>query len=268
MLRVIAHHPRTTHGTMSNGPFDILGTLLTSHQGKLDGIAAEGYIGLLVAALAFGALLLGDRVAIRWMVMVCSPSFSRCRWAMWDRLAAGRWCTRCRSITSFATPSASPSSSRSSSRSRSRARSPSSEHARIRPECARCALAAMAWSRRLNRLGPRLGIVCGALGALATTAVGYEAVKTLILDDRMHEAAFSESAPIAVANDFRQARGNRWDAQVWAPAGRGTLQCLKRRSSINHRSSAATSRPKSCHSSPRRPRSRARNGRRIKFAST
>lgn len=226
MLRIIAHHPRITHGTMSNGPFDVLGDLLTSHSGKLDGIAAEGYIGLLVAVLALGALLLRDKIAIRWMSMVCvffalsmGDQGSGSLWTVVHSLPLYKQLRNPERFTLIVAFFAALTLARTLSL------------LEDLPENLLHSLVAR-WQQYRGRavserIGPRLGVLCGILGAVASGAVGYEAAKTLVLDDRMHQAPFSESAPLAAPSEFRQARGNRWDAQVWAPAARGTLQCFE-----------------------------------------
>lgn len=45
--------------------------------------------------------------------------------------------------------------------------------------------------------------------------------------DSLVESLFTMDAPIERRADFHQSRGNRWDAQVWARASLGSLQCFE-----------------------------------------
>lgn len=68
----------------------------------------------------------------------------------------------------------------------------------------------------------------GALSMVVPLAVVVAALWSPIQQNRARFAAtFSEPPPVRVESPFRQALGNRWDAQVWVFAGMGTLQCFE-----------------------------------------
>ncbi|MGH7327143.1 MAG: YfhO family protein, partial [Polyangiaceae bacterium] len=226
MLHVIAQHPRTTHKPGSADAFDLIATLITSHSQDQHGMSAESYIGLLVAALAVLALMLRDRIAVRFMAMV-TIFFAL---SMGDQ---GRW-----SLWSFAHDLPVYGQLRNPERFTivvafflSLAAARALTHVQDWPRNIVHSLIARVQSFRKKSAPeslPRIAaIVCAALGVLLSAFVGYLAVHTLVMDDRMHETLFTQDAPLAMNDDFHQARGNRWDAQVWAPASRGSLQCFE-----------------------------------------
>jgi hypothetical protein len=226
MLAVISQHPRTIHNQHSNDVMQLIESLLTSHAQDPQGIAAEGYVGLLVAVLALGSLAMKDRWAIRSMTMV-GVFFAL---GLGDQGRESLW-TMVRSLPLY-----------------NQLRDPQRFTMIVAfflalavaraltaledlPEKLLHSLVARFQTFRKKKITERLPLLArlatGALGAVAVTSVGYFACKLIILDDRMHQAPFSQDPPLAANQDFHQARGNRWDAHVWAPAGRGTLQCFE-----------------------------------------
>ena len=226
MLRVIAAHPRTTHRPGSSDAFDILSTLIDSHSQDHHGMSAESYIGVIVAALAVLALMLRDRTSVRFMVMVI-VYFAL---SMGDQ---GRW-----SLWSFAHSLPVYGQLRNPERFTivvgfflALAAARALTYMQDWPKNIAHSLYARVQTFRKkaipDSLPSRAGLALGTIGALLSAFVGYAAVRTLIMDDRMHEALFTQDAPLAMNDDFHQARGNRWDAQVWATASRGSLQCFE-----------------------------------------
>jgi hypothetical protein len=201
-------------------------SLVTSHTEDPQGIAAEGYVGLLVAALALVSLLTKDRRAVRFMTMVgiffalgMGDQGKTSLWTMVHNLPLYnqlRDPQRFSMIVSFFLALAV-------------ARALTSLE--DLPEKLAHSLLARFQTFRKKIVSEKLPfyarIVFGMIGAAAVVSLGYLTCKLIILDDRMHEAAFTQDPPLVAKQDFHQARGNRWDAQVWAPAGRGTLQCFE-----------------------------------------
>lgn len=71
----------------------------------------------------------------------------------------------------------------------------------------------------------RLAIAVVASGFAAYGA--WYAVADVIEHDRVRPGQlFKMPPPLEYKDDFRQARGNRWDAHVWPFASRGTLHCF------------------------------------------
>ncbi|MEO8874635.1 MAG: hypothetical protein ABI461_03530 [Polyangiaceae bacterium] len=226
MLSVVSQHPRTIHNTHSHDTMQVLETMLVSHSQNPQGSAAEGYVGLAIAALGLFSLLTRDRAAIRFMVMV-GVFFAL---AMGDQGAGSLWSTvrllplynqlrdplRFTLIVAFFL---------------SLAASRTLTYLEDVPQRVIHALAARVQTLRKkpipNELPFGLRVALGLLGALLVSGVGYLAGKMLILDDHLHQKQFTQDPPLAAKQDFHQARGNRWDAQVWAPASRGTLQCFE-----------------------------------------
>lgn len=226
MLRVIGQHPRTTHGAQSNDTFSILGALLTSHSQSPQGLSAEGYVGLLVAALALFVLFFRDRTGVRMMtltgVFFALAMGDQGKLSLWGVIRRFPIYDQLRNPERFTIVLAfflALALGRTLS------------YVEDLPEGVVHALVArvQGWRKRtISENLPRLArFVCAVVGFGIAAFLGFLCVHTLVMDDRMHEAGFFQSAPVAVLQDFHQARGNRWDAQVWAPANRGTLQCFE-----------------------------------------
>lgn len=226
MLSVVSQHPRTIHNTYSNNFIQMMESLVTSHTEDPQGIAAEGYVGLLVAALALVSLLAKDRRAVRFMTMV-GVFFAL---GMGDQGKTSLW-TMVRSLPLYSQLRDPQRFSMVISFFLALAVARALTGLEDLPEKIAHSLLArfQAWRKKIvsEKLPFYARIVTGLVGAIAVVSLGYLTCKLLILDDRMHQAPFSQDAPLAAKQDFHQARGNRWDAQVWAPAGRGTLQCFE-----------------------------------------
>jgi hypothetical protein len=226
MLAVVSQHPRTIHNTYSNNFIQMMESLVTSHSEDPQGIAAEGYVGLLVAALALVSLLTKDRRAVRFMTMV-GVFFAL---GMGDQGKTSLW-TMVRSLPLYSQLRDPQRFSMVISFFLALAVARSLTAIEDLPgKIAHSLLARFqAWRRKIvsEQLPFYARIVTGAIGAVAVVMLGYLTCKLLVLDDRMHQTPFTQDPPLAAKQDFHQARGNRWDAQVWAPAGRGTLQCFE-----------------------------------------
>jgi hypothetical protein len=226
MLAVVAQHPRTIHNTHSNNFIQMMESLVTSHSEDPQGIAAEGYVGLLVAALALVSLLSKDRRAVRFMTMV-GVFFAL---GMGDQGKTSLW-TLVRNLPLYNQLRDPQRFSMIVSFFLALAVACTLTMLEDLPEkLAHSVLARFrAWRKKgvPEKLPLYARVVFGMIGAAAVTGLGYLTCKLIILDDRMHQTQFSQDAPLTAKQDFHQARGNRWDAQVWAPAGRGTLQCFE-----------------------------------------
>ncbi len=226
MLRVIAAHPRITHRPGSNEAFDVLATLITSHSQDQHGMSSESYIGMLVVALALLALMLRDRLAVRFMAMVAIffalSLGDQGQWSLWSFAHSLPVYGQLRNPERFTIVVGfflSLTAARALTHMQDWPKNiVHSLYARFR------AFRKKSVPESLPRVA---GMVCATLGVLSCALIGYLAVHTLVMDDRMHEALFTQDAPLAMNDDFHQARGNRWDAQVWAPASRGSLQCFE-----------------------------------------
>ncbi len=226
LLRVVQAHPRTIHLPQRVDAYQLLSAMLTSHLDKPMGLAAEGYLGAIAALLALVALLLRDRASSRFMTLgllfFAFGMGEQGPWAPWSivrhlplygqlrnperftlvigffvALAAGRALTRLEDVPGHVIGAI---------------------WSRVRT-----------W-RGLPELSPRplvadLGFAL--LGVALAGGVAYAAAKDLVTDDRVHQVLFTQDAPLRRAAEFHQARGNRWDAQVWPPMARGTLQCFE-----------------------------------------
>jgi hypothetical protein len=76
-------------------------------------------------------------------------------------------------------------------------------------------------------LDVRARFVFGLLGAGIALVVGFPLARMVVRHSYVSQGLFSQEPVLAHAAPFRQARGNRWDAQVWPPASMGTLQCFE-----------------------------------------
>jgi hypothetical protein len=89
----------------------------------------------------------------------------------------------------------------------------------------------IAWRilRSYRRRLPILGrLVTGTLGALFAAYLGYHVIRDLITATAIKAGTvYNMDAPIRYWDEFRQSRGNRWDAQVWLPASRGSIGCFE-----------------------------------------
>lgn len=226
MLAVVSQHPRTIHNSYSNNFIQLIGSLLVSHTENPEGIAAEGYIGLLVAALALFSLVLKDRGAVRFMTMV-GVFFAL---GMGDQGKTSLW-TMVRSLPLYSQLRDPQRFTMIISFFLALATALALTAIEDSPEKLVHSVVArfQTWRKKIvtDRLPLFVRFACGLVGALAVASLGALACKILILDDRMHETQFTQDAPLVAKQDFHQARGNRWDAQVWAPANRGTLQCFE-----------------------------------------
>lgn len=70
-------------------------------------------------------------------------------------------------------------------------------------------------------------VLAGTVGALAALSLAVVIDRDFLRDERLERGEWAMDAPLTYAAPFRQARGNRWDAHVWAPASLGSLQCFE-----------------------------------------
>ncbi len=80
--------------------------------------------------------------------------------------------------------------------------------------------------RPLGELSPAARLAFGAFGTILAAKVALYVWDGFAKDSYV-ETLYVMDAPIARAGEFHQSRGNRWDAQVWARASLGSLQCFE-----------------------------------------
>lgn len=73
---------------------------------------------------------------------------------------------------------------------------------------------------------PLARLAFGAVGALLAGKIAWTVYEGF-RDESKLDNVFVMDSPIRREAPFKQSRGNRWDAQVWAPASLGTLQCFE-----------------------------------------
>ncbi len=66
-----------------------------------------------------------------------------------------------------------------------------------------------------------------AFGFIAMVPVVVFVGLDLIGENRIHASIFSDQHPRPLSAEFKQSRGNRWDAHVWIWANMGSLQCFE-----------------------------------------
>jgi hypothetical protein len=225
MLRVIGEHPRTIHNAQSISGYHVLQALLTSHFDKPQGLAAEAYVGGGVLLLAVAALLLRDRAAARAMTMAvlffAIAMGDQGKYSLWAILRRLPLYGQLRDPDRFALV--------------------------VGFFLALAVARAITWIEDgvplvFERLRARwrawrgkdvaapslpLRIVLALGGAAFAVLVGRAVANNLVADVRAHQVIFAQEPPLVRKAAFRQARGNRWDAQVWPPLGRGSLQCFE-----------------------------------------
>jgi hypothetical protein len=93
------------------------------------------------------------------------------------------------------------------------------------------ALAVVAWQRRRGRPSARpftQKMILGSIGAAIAVAVAILAARQTIVDHRLLVGSvFGEDDPPRTFDEFRQAKGNRWDAHVYPAGNRGLLTCFE-----------------------------------------
>jgi hypothetical protein len=225
MLRVIGEHPRTIHNRLSISGSQVLQALLTSHFDKPTGLAAEAYVGGGVLFLAGVALLVRDRAAARAMAMAllffAIAMGDQGRHSLWSMLRhlplygqlrdPDRFALVVGFFLAFAV---------------ARALTWVEDGVPIAFERVRARW--RAW-RKQDEVAPALWlrIVLALAGAVGALVIGRAIQNDLTADVRAHQVIFSQDPPLSRKAEFRQARGNRWDAQVWPPLARGSLQCFE-----------------------------------------
>lgn len=75
---------------------------------------------------------------------------------------------------------------------------------------------------------PSIGAVGGAiLGAATASSVAIFVDRDFLRTERLEVGEWGMAPALTYEAPFRQSRGNRWDAHVWAPASLGSLQCFE-----------------------------------------
>ena len=80
--------------------------------------------------------------------------------------------------------------------------------------------------RAIGELHPAARLAFGALGAFLALKLSLF-VWDGYAKESLLESVYTMDSPRRRPAEFHQSRGNRWDAQVWAPASLGSLQCFE-----------------------------------------
>jgi hypothetical protein len=92
--------------------------------------------------------------------------------------------------------------------------------------------AVASWRRRRSRPPPARPyserLILGSIGGALATAIAIYAARQTVADHRLPVGSvFGQDAPLRSIDAFRQAKGNRWDAHIFAAADRGLLTCFE-----------------------------------------
>ena len=222
MLAVIGGHPRTVPGVETMDPAVALYTLVLPHLVAGEYPAAGGaYVGTAVAALAVYGVLWLDRAATRALVVAGIFAFlamgAIVPWAPWRLLHAAPLFSQLRNpdrIIFIACLFIAIAGARGLTLAED-----------VLVVQVRRLLARPPFRRVLSRW-PAFAL--GTVGAIVALFIGYRAAIQVVNDDIVPAGSLYGMDPVRRYDDaFRQARGNRWDQQVWAPANRGSLACFE-----------------------------------------
>ena len=225
MLRVILEHPRLTASHEAFSLFQLLESILLTHTMKRPPIGGDAYIGGAFLVLAVLGCVLRDRAAARWLAMALAflglafgDQGPRAAYTLLHKLPLYgqlRNPERFTLVVAFFLALGSASALTAL------------EDAPI--TLIRAVRARWRSFRRRDPSAPLplvAALLGGATGAALGAGVGLVVARSLVQENQVR-GIFSADPPLAYATDFRQSRGNRWDAHVWARVGRGTLQCFE-----------------------------------------
>jgi hypothetical protein len=238
LMDVLATHTREVDQKDLTQPASLLAMVALGHEhAHWAGGAGDFYVGGYVVLLALVAALSGERRAVKfWVlalvfgVLACGefidgapyqllrklPVFSQLRFpvrmtilvALFVALAASLGVTRVEDALRRGLERAWSFLSALAARLRERA----SERARERTPAS-------------TPLAVRLlaGVVASGVVAYGAWQAGADVIEH---DHVLPKTVFVMGPPLEYHDEFRQARGNRWDAHVWPFASRGTIQCF------------------------------------------
>lgn len=224
MLEVIREHPRIWEHPAIIGPIGVLESLVVSH-GHGGDYASESYIGLGVLLLAAVPLFFGDRGAARPLALT----------ALFGGLSMGNMAAE-GDVSLYGFLHLFPIYGQ--------LRNPE------RYTIVLCLFVALALGRTVmlfeggplevvvrlvHRVRPARGwvpgriarTVLGLVGTVGALAIGLAVANDLARENNVKRDLFVQDAPLAYRAEFRQSRGNRWDAHVWPRASLGTLLCFE-----------------------------------------
>lgn len=217
MLQIVRKYPRLLDQHDLDSPFVVLARLVLGHGERAMGAGAgEFYVGTFVVLLALVGLAAGDRAAGRFFGIA----------AVFIALACGEFHARAPWVLLHDLPLY------------SQLRFP------FRLAVVAALFLALAGARGLTVIEDGLvqlvrGLAGGKLSRAAEVTVAlvvtsfvaqqaYRAAKDVVVENEIGTGqVYVFEPPLAYAQPFKQARGNRWDAHVWTYANLGSLQCFE-----------------------------------------
>ncbi len=226
MLKIIALHPRNVDGRQSNGIPGLVESLVVAHGGKGDRV--EAYVSAGVLILALIALLFRDRAAVRFMTMAL----------LFFGLAAGDADAGRMSLYTILHKLPLYGQLRDPERftlvvafflALSTARALSRFEDLPLHVCRMIRDRLLAWRKKPARddFGLPAYFVIGFIGSAIVLVSAMAIAFDVIAENHVRPGLFSQDPPLSHDKEFRQSRGNRWDAHVWPRTGLGTLQCFE-----------------------------------------
>jgi hypothetical protein len=226
MLKIIALHPRPIDARHANGIPNLIESLVVAHGGKGDRV--EAYVSAGVLILAVVALLFRDRAAVRFMTMallffgLAAGDADAGRLSLYTILHKFPLYGQLRDPERF-TLVVAFFLALSTGRALSHFEDLPLHMSRLLRD------RFLSWRKKPAReeLGLPAYFLIGFIGSAIVLVSGVAIAVDVIAENHVRPDLFSQDPPLAHAQEFRQSRGNRWDAQVWPRAGLGTLQCFE-----------------------------------------
>jgi hypothetical protein len=216
LLRVVFGVPRPVSEVEAVEPLTLFASMWSP---QLYGGMSDQYIGLGIVALAVLALLLADRAGARFVTLAFV--FAAIAVGQWSTVAPWVFLHKLPVYSQLGTPSriaivALMFLALAAARGLTKLEdAPTWIATRV----------LRLWNRRLPIVGR---LAAGILGALCAAYVGRSVVEGVIASNAIKPGtAYVMDGPRRYADEFRQSRGNRWDAQVWLPASRGSIGCFE-----------------------------------------
>jgi hypothetical protein len=227
LLGVLASHARPVDQKDQTGPISIISMLALPHEhAAWGGGAGEYYMGMWVFVLAVVALLLADRraskawvIALFFGVLGCGEFIEDAPYVFMRKLpvlSQLRFPVRMVTVAALFVAVA-------------------GAVGLTRIEDLLPQIGDRIWARFAKlreKFGERppveLRVAVAILALVPSAWIAYRAAWDVVEHDSIRPGAvYNMGAPLRYADEFRQARGNRWDAHVWPFANRGSLHCFE-----------------------------------------